>query len=183
MKKTIAVVLIVTFFSTFTTGCTGSFNLTRKVYNWHRSQSDKWSDELCFLIVVLIPVYGIATFADAIVFNSIEFWTGQNPVTMTSNPPSSRIVQNGKEKYMMSYNNKTGQITLASLTPGNANKTVILEKTDSTITAKNEHGQVLYSSVQNIDGGVSIYDGNGKLVKNYPAGQIALLKERYMDQN
>src|ERR1700733_5910107 len=68
MKKTIAVVLIVAL---FTTGCTGSFNLTRKVYNFHRSQTDKWSDELCFLLVVLIPVYSIATFADAIVFNSI----------------------------------------------------------------------------------------------------------------
>jgi len=41
----------------------------------------------------------------------------------------------------------------------------------------------LYSSVENKDGGISIYDGNGKLVKNYPAGQIALLKERYMSSN
>ena len=48
MKKTIAVVLIAAL---FTTGCTGSFNLTRKVYNFHRSQPDKWSDELCFLVV------------------------------------------------------------------------------------------------------------------------------------
>ena len=166
----------------FTTGCTGSFNLTRKVYNFHRSQSDKWSDELCFLLVVLIPVYSIATFADAIVFNSIEFWTGKNPVDMASNPPASRIVQNGKDKYRMSFNSKTNQVSLTSLAQGN-NHGVIFEKTDSMITAKNEKGQVLYSSVQNQDGGVSIYNGQGKLVKNYPAGQIAMLKERYMATN
>ena len=179
MKKTIAVILIVAF---FTTGCTGSFNLTRKVYNFHRSQSDKWSDELCFLVVALIPVYGFATFADAIVFNSIEFWTGKNPVDMSYVPPSSRIVQNGKEKYRMSYNAKTGQV-FDFLGPGHNNHGVIFERTDNMITAKNEQGQVLYSSVQNDDGGVSIYDGNGKLVKNYPAGQIALLKEHYMANN
>lgn len=180
MKKTISVILIAAF---FTTGCTGSFNLTRKVYNFHRSQADKWSDELCFLIVALLPVYGFATLADAIVFNSIEFWTGKNPVDMSSNPPSSRIVQNGKEKYKLSYNAKTGEVVLTSLTPANTNQTVVLQKSDNMITAKNEQGQLLYSSVQNIDGGVSIYDGSGKLVKNYPAGQIALLKENYMNKN
>ncbi len=180
MKKTIAVVLIVAF---FTTGCTGSFNLTHKVYNWHRSQADKWSDELCFLLVALLPVYTIATLADAIVFNSIEFWTGKNPVDMSYVPSSSRIVQNGKDKYRLSFNAKTDQISLTSLAQGNNNHGVIFERTDNMITAKNEQGKVLYSSVQNQDGGISIYDGNGKLVKNYPAGQIALLKERYMSNN
>ena len=109
MKKTIAIVLIVAL---FTTGCTGSFNLTHKVYNFHHSQADKWSNELCFLVVALIPVYSFATFADAIVFNSIEFWTGKNPVDMSYVPPASRIVQNGNEKYRMSYNAKTDQVYL-----------------------------------------------------------------------
>ncbi len=179
MKKTIAVVLIVAF---FTTGCTGSFNLTRKVYNFHRSQSDKWSDELLFLVVALLPVYSLATLADAIIFNSIEFWTGKNPVDMSANDPSSRIVQNGSDKYKMSFNTKNGQVSLTNMAQA-GNHGIIFERTDNTITAKNESGKVLYSSVQNQDGGVSIYDGKGKLVKNYPAGQIAMLKERYMANN
>jgi len=178
MKKTICLLMIAAL---FTTGCTGSFNLTRKVYNFHRSQSDKWSDELCFLVVVLIPVYGIATFADAIVFNSIEFWTGKNPVDMSYVPPASRIVQNGNDKYRMSFNDKTGQVTLTALAQGNHG--IIFEKSDKMVTAKNEKGQVLYSSVQGEDGSVAIYDSKGKLVKNFPAGQIALLKERYMTNN
>src|SRR3990167_719927 len=64
MKRILASVILVVFVAT---GCTGSFNLTKKVYNFHRSQSDKWADELCFLLVVLVPVYSLATFADAIV--------------------------------------------------------------------------------------------------------------------
>jgi len=179
MKKTISLILIAAL---FTTGCTGSFNLTRKVYNFHRSQSDRWSDELCFLLVVLVPVYSLATFADAIIFNSIEFWTGKNPVEMSYVPPASRIVQNGKEKYRMSFNDKTGQVFLTALAHGN-NHGIIFEKSNNMVMAKNEQGKVLYSSVQSEDGGVAIYDGNGKLVKNFPAGQIALLKEHYMANN
>ena len=180
MKKMIAVIVIAAF---FTTGCTGSFNLTRKVYNFHRSQTDKWSDELCFLVVALLPIYGFATLADAIVFNSIEFWTGKNPVDMSYVPPSSRIVQNGDVKYRLSYNAKTDQVSLTSLAQGSNNHGVIFERAQGMITAKNEQGKVLYSSVENKDGGISIYDGNGKLVKDYPAGQIALLKEHYMSSN
>ena len=64
----------------FATGCTGSFMLTRKVYNFHRTMDDKWVDELAFLGCIILPVYGLATLGDAIIFNSIEFWSGENPI-------------------------------------------------------------------------------------------------------
>ena len=167
MKRFVAVVVLMAF---FTTGCTGSFNLTRKLYNWHRSQSDKWADELCFLLVALTPVYGLATFADAIIFNSIEFWTGKNPVEMSAIQPQNRLA--------MSYNSKTDQVQVALKN----NHGFIFERTATGVLAKNEKGQVLYSSVQSENGDVSIYNAQGKLVKNFPAGQIALLKEKYMVQ-
>jgi hypothetical protein len=173
MRKMVASIMV---FALLAVGCTGSFNLTRKVYNFHRSQTEKWTDELCFLLVAITPIYGLATFADAIVFNSIEFWTGTNPVEMTSVDPQSRVAQNGKAKVLMTYNSKTDQIHVASA----GNKGVIFERSNTAIVAKNEKGEVLYSSAQNENGGVAIYDGNGKLVKEYPANQIALLKEEYL---
>jgi hypothetical protein len=175
MKKIVASIVILAF---FTTGCTGSFNLTRKVYSWHRSQTDKWGDELCFLLVTLIPIYSFATFADAIVFNSIEFWTGKNPVEMSSLPAETKLAQNGKNKLLMSYNDKTQQVSVAMAN----NHGFIFEHTPTGIVAKNDKGQVLYSSVQGDNGDVSVYDASGKLVKHYPAGQIALLKEKYIQQ-
>jgi len=175
MKKIVASMVILAL---FTTGCTGSFNLTRKVYNWHRSQTDKWSDELCFLLVALTPVYGVATLADAIIFNSIEFWTGKNPIEMSSIPAQSRMADNGKNKMFMSYNAKTDQVQVAF----SNNHGFMFQRTASGVVAKNDKGQVLYTSVQNENGDVAIYDGTGKLVKNYPSGQIALLKEKYIQQ-
>jgi len=63
------------------TGCIGSFQLTRKVYNWNKTVSpDKFVQELVFLGLNIVPVYSIATLADAVFANSVEFWTGTNPV-------------------------------------------------------------------------------------------------------
>ena len=169
MKKIVASIVILAF---FTTGCTGSFNLTHKVYNWHRSQTDKWSDELCFLLVAITPIYGLAIFADAIIFNSIEFWTGKNPVGYVF------MAQNSNNKLQMSYNSKNGQVQVALAN----NHGFIFERTATGVIAKNEKGQVLYSSVQGADGDVAIYNAQGKLVKDYPAGQIALLKEKYTQE-
>ena len=81
MKRTIAVLILAAFVPVATTGCFGSFQLTRKVYQFNRDVSpDKWIQELTFLVMAIIPVYGAATFLDAVIFNSIEFWTGNNPV-------------------------------------------------------------------------------------------------------
>lgn len=77
---TIAVACMMT-----TSACFGSFNVTRKLYGWNKGVSEeKFVRELVFLGLIVVPVYGIAGFIDAIVTNSIEFWTGTNPVTMSS---------------------------------------------------------------------------------------------------
>jgi hypothetical protein len=61
--------------------CFASFNLTRKLYSWNSSVGDKWVNELVFLALGIVQVYTIAGAIDAIVLNTIEFWTGDNPVS------------------------------------------------------------------------------------------------------
>lgn len=66
------------------TACYGTFPLVRKAYAFNKSVSpDKFAQEGVFLVMSIIPIYGIAAIADAIVLNSIEFWTGKNPVAAT----------------------------------------------------------------------------------------------------
>ena len=68
-----------------TSGCFGSFNLTRKLWGWNKDVSnEKFVRELVFLGLNIVPVYGVAGLIDVIVTNSIEFWTGKNPVDMSS---------------------------------------------------------------------------------------------------
>ncbi len=60
--------------------CIGSFRLTNKLLDWNRGVDSKFVNELIFIAFHIVPVYPIAIMADALVINSIEFWTGDNPV-------------------------------------------------------------------------------------------------------
>lgn len=63
------------------TGCFGGFNLTRKLYGFNASVSNKFARWLVFLLLVIIPIYGLFLFIDVILLNLIEFWSGTNPVS------------------------------------------------------------------------------------------------------
>ncbi|MDR0866508.1 MAG: DUF3332 domain-containing protein [Candidatus Symbiothrix sp.] len=78
--KVMAAATVLSFCVLFSS-CIGSFNLTRKVYAWNQSVGEKWVNELVFLAINIIPVYSVAVFIDSVVLNSIEFWTGDNPVS------------------------------------------------------------------------------------------------------
>jgi hypothetical protein len=73
-------------------GCFGRFELVRKVYELNKQVSpDPWVRWLAFLALNIVPVYGIATTVDLIVANSLEFWTGENPVVATPRRATRRI--------------------------------------------------------------------------------------------
>ena len=76
--KMAATVLICSSF--LFSSCIGSFGLHGKLTSWNQSISSKFVNELAFLAFHIIPVYEIAYFADIVVINSIEFWTGSNPM-------------------------------------------------------------------------------------------------------
>ena len=62
------------------TSCIGSFGLHSKLVNWNQSIGNKFVNELVFLAFNIIPGYGVCYLADALVINSIEFWSGSNPM-------------------------------------------------------------------------------------------------------
>jgi len=81
MRATIiALVLACLTFSN--TACIGRMAISGKVMEFNLSVSqDKWAREIVFLALYIVPVYEFAGMADLIVVNSIEFWTGKNPVS------------------------------------------------------------------------------------------------------
>ena len=62
-----------------TSSCVGSFALFNKLAEWNKTATkSKFLNEIIFLVIS--PAYAICGAADALVLNSIEFWTGDNPV-------------------------------------------------------------------------------------------------------
>lgn len=60
--------------------CIGSFGLFNKLLAWNKSiENDKWINEIVFFALAAVQVYSIAIFADMVILNTIEFWTGENP--------------------------------------------------------------------------------------------------------
>lgn len=65
--------------------CIGSFGLTNKLLDWNRNIDSKFVNELVFIAFWIVPVYEISAIADVLVLNSIEFWSGENPVADVGN--------------------------------------------------------------------------------------------------
>lgn len=62
------------------TSCVGSFGLHSRLSSWNQNIGSKFVNELVYLACNIIPVYGVCYLADALVINSIEFWSGSNPM-------------------------------------------------------------------------------------------------------
>lgn len=80
-KKIIPVALVLTLSgSMLFTSCIGKFALTNKVLSWNKTVGNKFVNELVFVAFCILPVYEVTALADLLVINSIEFWSGDNPV-------------------------------------------------------------------------------------------------------
>lgn len=82
MKKKSSTILVATVLasSIMFSSCIGSFALSNKLLDWNKTIGNKFVNELVFLAFSIIPVYGVSMLADILVINSIEFWSGSNPV-------------------------------------------------------------------------------------------------------
>lgn len=62
-----------------TTSCVGSFSLFNRVAKWNtHATGSKFLNEIIFILIS--PAYAVCGVADLLVLNTIEFWSGSNPV-------------------------------------------------------------------------------------------------------
>lgn len=64
--------------------CIGSFSLTHNVLKWNNQVGSKIVNELVFFAFWILPVYEVSALCDVLVLNSIEFWSGRNPITAST---------------------------------------------------------------------------------------------------
>lgn len=76
--------------------CIGSFSLFNSYAKWQRKMTDnKFVNAI--VGVVLIPVVGgVCLVVDALVLNSIEFWTGENPMQASIGKTSQVMGNDGR---------------------------------------------------------------------------------------
>ena len=156
--KQVVVFLLIASLAVMSVGCYGSFNLTKKVYNWNGSVGDKWVVELVFLGLNIVPVYGVAGFIDVVILNLIEFWSGKNPMDTTVVSDDGTTVAFNAEK-------KQVEVTYAG-------KTFILVHENGKATVKDAEGNVIAYAIAGENGSMSIVDASGKVLSSYSMDEV-----------
>ena len=63
------------------TSCLGPNHAYNSLSAWNSEASDnKFLNEAVFLGLHLLPAYPLCMAGDVLIFNSIEFWSGSNPI-------------------------------------------------------------------------------------------------------
>jgi hypothetical protein len=80
MKKTLIGVSLAS--SLLLSGCLGQNALFDRVQDWNATATEeKFVNQGISFVFWWLPVYGLTLLGDVIIFNSVEFWTGENPIS------------------------------------------------------------------------------------------------------
>lgn len=180
ISKTVSTVLVVTLLN-LTVACYGPFNLTRNVYHWNSGikgsgeVNEKWMKELVFFGMIVIPVYMISALLDAFVFNSIQFWTGDNPVKASDGSDGQvRVVQIGDTTITMTLAKDGNSADVTYSQAGRVMKSARIVRIEQGYQLVDQDDRPLYVAEMSVDGGVNFVDRDCQLIDQLSGDQLRL---------
>jgi hypothetical protein len=121
-----------------TTGCWGSFGLTKKMYDINKGFGNKWISWIVFLIIGG-PVTGISLMVDSLIFNTIEFWTGAKIISTGATYQETDANGNSVTAVKM----EDGSLYMRVDTATGETKELVLQKDEETIRILDAKGNLL----------------------------------------
>ncbi len=129
------------------TGCIGNFALSGKVRTFNLETTDnRWGRELLFVVLYVIPVYPFAGAIDMIIVNSIEFWTGTNPINGSASvtPVAQWTTDDGTQITMKHLDDESIDVTL--VTASGEEQFLNLTRNEDGVIARDAEGRMLADS-------------------------------------
>ena len=181
LRKKIVAAIVVGSFLTLTTACYGPFNLTRNVYHWNSNikgsseVNEKWMKEFVFFGMIIIPVYMFSALLDAFIFNSIQFWSGSNPVKATDEGGggTTRIVKLGGVTVTMVESDRGTTVTYER--KGIVERRATIETNATGYRLVDETGILLAEAEKGQDGSVTLLDRDCQVVRQWTSDQLLAL--------
>lgn len=174
MRKTVAMVLVVGMLSQ-TTGCFGGFHLTRNIWGWNNTVTgSKFVNWLVFLGLTVIPVYAIGGLADLFIFNSLEFWTGSNPMASNAQPSEKTVALEDGTTWQFKRVSET-QMQVVIDTQGET-KTIIMDVDQDGMKWSDGEGQLI-ATIEDFKDGVVVRTTHGADTV-YTAEDVRALESR-----
>lgn len=169
MKKTwLTAAIVATLACSMTfTSCIGSFTLTNKLLSWNRTISNKFVNELVFFAFWIVPVYEVSALADVLVINSIEFWSGSNPVAK-----GTKVIEGNDGRYLVKCDGKG--YTIKSETDGSIVRLDFHANDNSwSVKLPNGEDQTILTYIDDTHVALPGTDGNTITVETSEAGLYA----------
>lgn len=142
-----------------TAGCIGRFALTQKVYEFNREvDSNKWIQWLAFLVLNVVPVYPFAVLIDGVFVNSVEFWTGDNPVVGTAAGGETKVVHGPAGEVVRMTRLAPGVVDVAVAVPDGTVEELTLVLEHEALAAYDRDG-TLIARVGDRDGAPALIGG------------------------
>ncbi len=165
-------------FMTVSTACYGPFNLTRNVYHWNSGikgsgeVNDKWMKEFVFFGMIIVPVYMFSALLDAFIFNSIQFWSGDNPVKASDldNDGQTKVARLGESTVRWIPTNEGAAVTYE--------RHGIIERRATIVSSVggyrliDEKGSLLAEAEYAADGTVTVLDHDCQVVQRWTGDQL-----------
>lgn len=177
-------VLCAGFISMHTTGCFGSFKLTQKIWQFNKNISgEKFVQWLMFLVLVIVPVYSIGALIDALIINSIEFWSGNNPVSsVDGGNGDTRVVRlSPTDLLRMSRDAESGVMKLELEREGQETLIRYFEPLENGMAVRDDAGTLLVRAEGTANGAVAVTDAAGHTLTVHGVEAMALARRVYED--
>lgn len=166
MRRRSGIIAVMLAVGLATGGCYGPFQLTRNLHKWNGQVGSKWANEATFIVLAWLPIYGIATLADALVFNAIEFWGGENPIKPSAASPQTRtkrIARQDAEAVLTRTIGAEGeQWLIEQYQHGQAAGALRIQQRDGRTVGTDAAGQVLFTAQTLADGSIVVSDASGR---------------------
>ncbi|MFA6623567.1 MAG: DUF3332 family protein [Fibrobacteraceae bacterium] len=119
-------------------GCYGSYAVTNKLYNWNSAIGNKWA-KAAVNFVMLIVAYPVCSWlVDGIVLNSIEFWTGSNPVA-----GNTYYEKDAQGNQVAAVKNADGSLSMQLIDAQGHKADLMLQRDADVIRALDNQGRVI----------------------------------------
>jgi hypothetical protein len=181
LSNRIVLAVVLGSFLTFTTACYGPFNLTRSVYHWNSNikgsgeVNEKWMKEFVFFGMIIIPVYMFSSLLDAFIFNSIQFWTGGNPIKANDaeGNGATRVVRLGGITVTMAESDRGTTVTYEQ--NGIVERRAMIETSATGYRLINDTGALLAEAEMGQDGSVTLLDRDCQVIRQWTSDQLLAL--------
>jgi hypothetical protein len=176
--KTLVIGGVLACFMTATTACYGPFNLTKNVYHWNSGikgsgeVSDKWMKEFVFFGMIIVPVYMFSALLDGFIFNSIQFWSGDNPVKAAdlNRDGITKTAVFGETTIRWTQTDEGALVTYER--HGTVERRATIISSGAGYRLIDEDGIVLAEAEYAADGAISILDSECRVVQRWTSDQL-----------